>query len=220
MAVCFMPPPLAFTVMACVPVGAPFATLIVIVEVPAPGAAMEEGLKVTVTPLPCPEAPKAIVELKSPAIVVVIVVVPDFPLTMLTELGDALIEKFGGPVTVRVTVVVSVMVPEVPVTVMGYTPVTVDAATVIVIVEVPSPVIEVGLKATVTPFGWPVADKLTAESKPPVTELIMLDVPDVPCANVTAAGEENSVKPGAPEPPASELIKPLPFGLPQPVARS
>ena len=215
-----MPSPLPITVMAWVPSGAPLATLIVMVEVPEPGAAIDDGLKVTVTPLPCPEALKPIGELKSPAIVVVIVVVPDFPCSMVTALGDALIEKLGGPVTVRVTVVVSVVLPDVPVTVMGYTPVTVDEATVIVIVEVPSPVIEVGLKLTVTPFGWPVADNVMAESKPPVTELMMLEVPEVPCANVTAAGEANSVKPGAPEPPASELIKPLPFGLPQPVARS
>ena len=101
------------------PVGAPLATLIVMVEVPAPGAAMDEGLKLTVTPLPCPCAFKLTIELKSPAIVVVIVVVPDFPRAMVTVLGDALIEKFGGPVTVSVTVVVSVMLPEVPVTVIG-----------------------------------------------------------------------------------------------------
>ena len=114
-----MPSPLPITVMAWVPRGAPFATLIDMVEVPEPGAAMDEGLKLTVTPLPCPEALRVIGELKSPAIVVVIVVVPVFPWRMVTELGDALMEKFGGPVTVRVTVVVSVVLPAVPVTVMG-----------------------------------------------------------------------------------------------------
>ena len=61
------------------------------------------------------------------------------------------------------------MLPEVPVTVMVYVPVAVDEATVIVMVEVPAPVIEVGLKLTVTPVGWPLADKEIAESKPPVT---------------------------------------------------
>ena len=61
------------------------------------------------------------------------------------------------------------MLPEVPFTVMVYVPGAVDEATVIVMVEVPAPVIEVGLKLTVTPVGWPLADKETAESKPPVT---------------------------------------------------
>jgi hypothetical protein len=39
-------------------------TLTVIVDVPEPGAAMELGLKVTLWALPCPEADKAIAELK------------------------------------------------------------------------------------------------------------------------------------------------------------
>jgi hypothetical protein len=43
------------------------------VEVPDPGAAIEVGLKVTVTPVGCPLAERAIEELKPPATVVVIV---------------------------------------------------------------------------------------------------------------------------------------------------
>jgi hypothetical protein len=50
-------------------------------------------------------------------------------------------------------VVVSTVLPEVPVTVMGYVPVAVEEATVMVMMEVPAPVIEVGLKPTVTPAG-------------------------------------------------------------------
>jgi len=53
--------------------------LTVIVDVPAPGAAMELGLKVTVTPLPPPEADKLIGESKPPEIVVVMVDVPEGP---------------------------------------------------------------------------------------------------------------------------------------------
>lgn len=53
----------------------------------------------------------------------------------------------------------------------------VDAATLIVIVEVPAPVIEVGLKVTVTPVGWPLADREMDPLKPPVTELVMVEVP-------------------------------------------
>lgn len=195
-------------------------TLTVIVELPAPGAGMELGLKVTVCKGPCPDADRAIAELKPPETVVVILDVPELPLATLIDVGDALMVKFGlVPVTVSETVVVSVMLPEVPVTVILYVPTTVDEATVIVMVEVPAPVIEPGLKPTVTPVGWPLADKKMAESNPPVTVLVIVECPELPCATETEAGEAERLKPGV-EPPASALIRPLPFGLPQPVAKS
>ena len=52
-----------------------------------------------------------------------------------------------------------------------------EAATVMVMVELPAPVIEPGLKLTVTPEGWPVADKVITPLKPPVTALVMVDCP-------------------------------------------
>ena len=49
----------------------------------------------------------------------VIVAVPELLLATLIVVGDALMVKFGFvPVTVRETVVVSMVLPEVPVTVM------------------------------------------------------------------------------------------------------
>ena len=74
-----------------------------------------------------------------------------------------------GAVTVSETVVVCVWLPPVPVTVIVYVPVAVVEATAIVIVEVPEPgaAMDVGLKVTVTPVGWPLADNATAELKPP-----------------------------------------------------
>ena len=88
-----------------------------------------------------------------------------------------------------------------------------------VIVEVPAPVIEVGLKDTVTPVGWPVAERVIAELKPPLTVLVMVEVPELPCATETEEGEAERLKPGVDD-PDRELIRPEPFGLPQPVARS
>ncbi len=115
---------------------------------------MELGLKLTVTLLGWPVADKAMAELKPPEMVVVIVEWPEFPGSTVIDVGDALMVKLGVvPVTVRETVVVSLVLPEVPVTVIVYVPGAVDAATVIVMVEVPAPVIEVGLKVTVTPRG-------------------------------------------------------------------
>jgi len=195
--------------------------LTVIVDLPAPGAAIELGLNVTVCAPPCPEADKLIAESKPPETVVVIVEVPVLPLATLIDVGDAPTVKPGVvPVTVSETVVVSTMLPEVPVTLMLYVPATVVEATVIVMVEDPGPVIEVGLKVTLTPVGWPLADKEMVESKPPVTLLVMLEVPDLPCATESDAGEAERLNPGADELPARAAIRPAPFGLPHPVARS
>lgn len=60
-----------------------------------------------------------------------------------------------------------------------------------------------------------------AESNPPVTVLVMVVFPEFPCTTVTEAGEAERLKPGLEDdPPASAVIKPDPFGLPQPVAKS
>jgi len=203
-----------------VPVVVVEATAMVIVDVPEPGAAMDVGLKLTVAPVGWPLADKAIAELKPPETAVVIVDVPLLPCTTETAVGAAEMVKLGLAVAVTVseTAVVSVVLPEVPVTVMLYVPVAVDEATVIFMVEVPVPVIDVGLNATVTPVGWPVAVKETAESKPPVTVLVMVDVPELPCTTDTAVGEADRLKPGV-DVPESALISPA-FGLPQPVTRS
>jgi hypothetical protein len=152
---------------------------------------------------------------------VVTLAVPEVPLTTVIDVGATLMVKLGFvPVTVRDTVVVSVVLPEVPFTVMTYVPVAVEEATLSVMFEVPAPVIEVGLKPTVTPAGWPLADKAMAELNPPVTVLVMVEFPAPPCATVTDAGEADRLKPGVEELPARALIRPAPFGLPQPVAKS
>jgi hypothetical protein len=64
------------------------------------------------------------------------------------------------------------------------------------------------LKPTVTPVGWPAAVKETAESKPPVTVLVMVEVPELPCATETEVGEAERLKPGPGELPVSALIRP------------
>jgi hypothetical protein len=57
-----------------------------------------------------------------------------------------------GAVTVSETVVVSVVLPEVPVIVMGYVPAATVEATVIDMVELPVPVIDAGLNPK--PGAW------------------------------------------------------------------
>jgi hypothetical protein len=78
------------------------------VEVPEPGAGIELGLKLAVTPVGIPEADKLTELLNPPLTIVVSVDVPWFPCTMLTAVGEAERVKLGVTVavTVRVTVVV------------------------------------------------------------------------------------------------------------------
>lgn len=116
--VCDVVPLVPFTVMVRVPLLARLDTRMVMVEVPAP--VIDDGLKLTVTRLPCPEADNAIPELNPPLTVEVMVTARDVPRVTVIEDGDALMENPAAvPVTVRVTVVVWTVVPEVPVTVMG-----------------------------------------------------------------------------------------------------
>jgi hypothetical protein len=96
--------------------------------------------------------------------------------------------------TVRKTVVVSVVLPDVPVTVMLYVPATVDEATVILIVEGPAPVIGAELNIMVTPVGWPVADRAIGESKPPEAVIVIVDAPLLPGTTDTEVGKAEMVK--------------------------
>jgi hypothetical protein len=109
--------------MVLFPIGAPSRTVITIDDVPEPGAAIEEGLKLTVTSFGIPDADKAIAESKPLPGVVVIVELAEFPQFILNEVGDAPRVKSPAPppppvvVTVKETVVVCVTPPPVPVTV-------------------------------------------------------------------------------------------------------
>ena len=112
-------PPVPVMVTVKVPVVAPDVTLIIIAADPAPGAGIVEGLNATLTPVGTPEAVNAIAELNPPETVVVILAWPCDPRATDTLAGAAAIVKVPvGPVTVRLTVVVSVVLPAVPVTVM------------------------------------------------------------------------------------------------------
>ena len=94
-------------------------TVMVIVELPEPGAGIGLGLKLTVVPDGTPEADKLMELLKPPLMAVVIVDVPWLPCWTLSDAGEAEIVKLGAIVTVSVTVVFCWMPPPLPVTVMG-----------------------------------------------------------------------------------------------------
>lgn len=182
------------------------------------------GLNDAVTPVPRPLADKVTPAAKPLVGWIVIVVVPCDDRVIVRLVGDADSVKLpaAGAVTVRATVAVCVMLPPVPVTVIVYVPVAVVEATAMLIAEVPAPgaAMDVGLKLTVTPEGWPLADKATAELNPPDTAVVIVDEPLPPCNTESEPGDAEMVKLGVVEVGASALISPVPFGLPQPVTKS
>src|SRR5208337_3068491 len=166
--------------MGYVPVGVLDPTVMVMVELPEPGAGIVLGLKLTVVPVGTPEADRLIALLKLPLIALVIVEVPWFPCATLSEAGEAESVKLAAAVTVSVTVVVCWMPPPLPVTAVGSNRLRVLLRTWMVIVELPEPGagIVLGLKLTVVPVGIPEADRLIALLKPPLMAVLMVDVPD------------------------------------------
>ncbi len=96
-------PPVPVMVTVEVPRVAVEATVKVSVELPEPGAAIEDGLKEAVTPAGRPEAESAMAALKPPETAVVTVTLPVLPWTIEIEVGEAAIVKSGVVVTVGVT---------------------------------------------------------------------------------------------------------------------
>jgi hypothetical protein len=91
-----------------------------IADLPEPGAAMELGEKLMVTPVGSPVAERAIAESKPPETAVVTVAVPLWPWRSEPDVGETEMVKAPavGAVTVSATVAVCEMPPPVPVTVM------------------------------------------------------------------------------------------------------
>src|ERR1017187_899198 len=87
--VCVMPPPVAVMVIVSFPVDALLLALTVKVALPLPGAIMELGPNVTVSPLRCPETDRAIAELNLPDTFVITVEVPDFFRATDNDVGEA-----------------------------------------------------------------------------------------------------------------------------------
>ena len=78
---------------------------------------------------------------------------------------------------------------------------------------------EGGLKLAVAPEGKPDALNAIAELKLPEMAVLIVLVPDEPCATVTDVGEGVIENVDVPDPAVSALINPE-FGVPHPVTRS
>jgi hypothetical protein len=214
-------PEVPVIVIVAVPTAADEDAVRVRVEVAVPFAGGVTGFveNAAVTPLGNPLALSVVAELKPPVLVTVIVLVPLVPCVTVTEEGDALTLKFGedAAFTVSETVVVAVRLPDVPVMVTVAVPVV--AVLLAVRVSVLVDVVGFVPNAAVTPLGKPDAANVTLPENPPRSVTVIVLVPLPPWVTVSLLGEEESVKLGV-EDPASALRSPLPFGLPQPVARS
>ena len=96
--------------------------------------------------------------------------------------------------TVKETAVDWTRLPDFPVTVIVL--VARDAAPVVESVRVLLEVVEAGEKVADTPFGKPVAERLTLPVNPPVGEIVITVVALLPCFTVTADGEAVRLNPG------------------------
>jgi hypothetical protein len=183
-------PEIPVTVTVAVPVGAVALAVRVRVLVLVAGL----GLNAAVTPLGRPDADNVTLPVKPFAGVMVIVLVPWPPGTMLKLLGLADSVKLGGDVTVRLIVVVSVRLPEMPVTVTVAVPV--DAVALAVRVRVLVLVAGLGLNAAVTPLGNPDAERVTPPLKPLAGVMVIVLVPWLPCTMLNVLGLADRVKVG------------------------
>lgn len=191
-----------FTVRAIVVVCLVLPDVPVIVTVAAPVAAVALaanvsvlvlvagfGLNSAVTPVGNPDAANVTLPLNPFSPVMVMVLVAVLPSITLTEVGDAASVNAG--VTVSLTVVVCVRLPEAPVIVTVAVPVV--AVPLAVNVSVLVLVAGFGLNAAVTPVGRPEAASVTLPVNPSSGVTVIVLVPAPPCMTVIEAGDAASV---------------------------
>ena len=97
--------------------------------------------------------------------------------------------KFGSAVTVRVSVVLAVVEPLVPVMVNVAEPTVAVLVAVNVSVVPAEPVTVDGLNAAVTPAGSPLMLRLMVPLKPLIDDTVTLSVAEVPCSTVAPVVE-------------------------------
>ena len=177
--------------MLVVPEGVLVCALKLMTMLPLPFT--EDGLKLACTPAGRPLAEIETVPVKPKREATVTVAVGFDPGVIVTAAGGAAVmEKSGRPTMVSDKLVVCVIAPFVPVTVMttgaAGTGALAAAVNVSVLVPLP-PVIEAGLKAAVTPVGRPLALRATSPVKP-FTGSTSTDVaPVAPCSTLVPLAE-------------------------------
>ncbi len=226
--------PNGFTVSAIVVVALRLPEVPVIVTVTVPFVAVALAVRVrtlvevaglglndAVTPLGSPEAASVTLPENLLLGVTVMVLVPlPTPFTMVTVFGAAVRLKLcTGALTVRLSVVVFVNLPDLPVIVTVTVPVA--AAALAVKVSVLVVVAWLGVKDAVTPLGKPDAERVTLPLKPFSGAMAIMLVPLLPGVIVTVFGLGESVKfgvaPGQLFTRLAALTVPIPVAKSQPV---
>lgn len=202
-----------------VTVAVPFFAVALAVRVRTLLEVVGSWLKDAVTPVGNPETANVTLPANPLCgVIEILLVLPAPPCTSVTVLGDAAkLKLWVGEFTVRLTLVLPVRLPDFPAILTVDKPVA--AVAVAVKVSVLVLVAGFGLNDAVTPLGNPDADRVTFPLKPPPTLIVIMLAPLAPCMMATLFGEAESEKFGAAD-PASAVMKPIPFGLPHPVARS
>jgi hypothetical protein len=162
------------------------------VSVEVPEVVIDAGLRLVVNPFGA-VAESETVPVKVLRAFMVIVEVPEDPLLIVRDVGEAEIEK-SGVVTCTVTVVLWLSVTLVPVTVTEYVPVELLLGTVIVRVEVPV-VREDVLRVAIQPFGVAV-ERATVSVNPFNDVRVMVVVPVLPLLMVIGFGDAEIEKSG------------------------
>lgn len=201
------PPPegVTVTVMEVVADSEPEVPVIVTVAVPGVAVVLavnviavelvdEVGLNEAVTPVGRPAAANITLPVNPFESATVIVSVAVLPwVTARVAVEAASVKLCVELVTLRTMLVFAVAFPEVPVIVT----VTVPSVAVVLAVNVSTLelVDDSGLNEAVTPLGRPVMAKATLPANPPTSVILMVSVPDLPCATDREAGEDVSVNP-------------------------
>jgi hypothetical protein len=170
--------------------------------------------KLALTPLGNPLALKVTSPVKPPVRVTVIVLVPLAPRLIVRLVGLGESEKSGvcGWFTVRLSVVVRVRPPPVPVIVTVAAP-RVAVLEALKVRALLPPVAGFVLKLAVTPLGNPLALKVTPPVKPPVRVIVIVLVPLAPRLIVRLEGLGEIEKSGLETPLGSPKMTPRPFVL-------
>jgi hypothetical protein len=136
---------------------------------------MDVGLKLAVAPLGSPLTLRPTAALNPPDgdTVTVYVVVEAREIVRLAGVAEMVKSPDVTAFTTSVTVVACVVVPLVPVIVSVYVPASDELDVVMVRVEEPEPVTDVGLKLPVAPDGKPVTPRLTVPLKPPMDVMVV-----------------------------------------------
>ena len=150
--------------------------------------------KAAVTPAGRPVALKVTAPLNVLFAVTVIVLVPLPPCGTLRLAGNAERLKSGATVIVKLTMVVWVKPPDVPVMVTAAVPVV--AVLLAVSVSTLVPVVGLVVKEAVTPAGSPEAVRVTLPVKPAIGLTVTVLVPDAPCCTVRLEGDTERLKSG------------------------